>query len=482
MSILIGCDSFLSLRNVRNGDLARHLKQYQLVVLVDPGQYEGASLVAPEGVIVDKLIDFNPYRDPTLKPLIARAYMARKCYYDPSSMWQKLKASSTANNEHKPIRLVASLVRARLRMGGFWAAGLLGYAQTWREDFARALRAHPVMDQYGQLFERYAPELVVAFSLEGLREMALIEAAHKYGIRTAIMIRSRDNLAAKIQHIPDADAYLVWSQNMADFLSNLFPEFDRRKIHITGSPQFDRHLNPNYRLSREEFFAQMGLDPQRPLVVYSCATPGLIKHEINITQHLADAVRDGKLIGDAQLLVRAHPRGFGSDHRVLNTVHSGVAVYPAPTVFPYRSSEHEAVVVKLIMQDEPIHLATLAYQDVQVNVSGTMIVDSAIFDKPSIGVYYDIPQDIPSGLSVRRFYRRSDMRFLLQTGGFRLAYSPNDAIDLINGYLENPSLDALGRQTIRQVECGPLDGRAGERMAKLFLQLLKSNCFEDRLL
>lgn len=472
MSILIGCDSFLSLRNVRNGNLAHHLRDYQLVVLVDPRQYEGAILVAPEGVVVDKLIDFNPHEDPTLKPLIARAYMARKCYYDPSSMWQKLRASSTANNEHRPIRLVASLAKARLRVGGFWVAGLLGCAQTWREDFSRALRAHPVMDQYGRLFERYAPELVVAFSLEGLREMALMEAAHKYGLRTAVMIRSRDNLAAKIQHIPDADAYLVWSQTMADFLYRLFPEFDRRKIHITGSPQFDRHLDPKYRLARDEFFVKMGLNPQRPLVVYSCATPGLIKHEINIAQHLADAVRDRKLAYDAQLLVRGHPRGFGSDHQVLHTVHSDVAVYPAPTRIPYRSAEHEAQVVKLIMEDEPIHLATLAYQDVQVNVSGTMIVDSAIFDKPSIGIYYDIPQNIPPGLSVRRFYKRSDMRSLLRTRGFRLAHLPDDTIDLINRYLENPSLDASGRQVIREIECGPLDGRAGERIAKLFLQLM----------
>jgi hypothetical protein len=396
--------------------------------------------------------------------------MARKCYYDPITMWQNLKASSASR--HTRLRLFASLTRARWTMGRYWLAGRLGYAQQWRQDFIRALRAHPITEAYQRLFDQYQPDLVVAFSLEGPREMALLEAARRAGLRTAVMIRSRDNLAAKIQHIPDAEAYLVWSQVMGDFLLRLYPEFDPGKVHVTGSPQFDRHLDPAYRLTREDFFRQIGLDSGRPLVVYTCATPGLISHEINITQHLADAARDGKLARNAQLLVRGHPRGFGSDYKLLHTVHPGTAVFPPPTSIPYRSPEHEAQVVRLILEDELMHLATLAYQDVQVNVSGTMIVDSAILDKPTVCVYYDIPSETPAGLSVRRFYSRTDMRYLLDSAGFRLAHSPDDALYLINQYLENPALDAPGRQRIREMDCGPLDGQAGQRIAHLLKSVL----------
>ena len=59
------------------------------------------------------------------------------------------------------------------------------------------------------------------------------------------------------------------------------------------------------------------------------------------------------------------------------------------------------------------------------------------------------------------------MRLLLESDGFRLAYSPEDAIYLINQYLENPALDASSRQLIRETDCGTLDGRAGERIAGL---------------
>jgi hypothetical protein len=94
------------------------------------------------------------------------------------------------------------------------------------------------------------------------------------------MIRSRDNLAAKIQHLPDAAAYLVWSGATAQFLTHMYPEIPPQRVHAVGSPQFDHHLDSSYRLGRDAFFARIGLDPARPLVVYSMATPGLTDHEV----------------------------------------------------------------------------------------------------------------------------------------------------------------------------------------------------------
>ena len=468
MTVVIGCDSFLALRNVRNGSLGHHLSDMGVVVLVDPNQYAGSVAIAPPDVEVRCLLDFDARQDAHLFPLMDRAYIARKAYYDPATMWEKMRTSSHKYHRSDALRRGLSLTRARMRFYRYRWAGMRGRAPIWRRDFATALQNHPIMEEYRRLLTEVDAEVVVAFSLEGPREMALIEAARKMGLPTVVMIRSRDNLASKIQHLPDADAYCVWAEQTRNFLLHLYPEIPPERVHITGSPQFDHHFDPAYRLSREEFFEQIGLDPSRPLVVYTCATPTLIEHEINITQHLADAVRDGKLAKNAQLLVRGHPRGFGSDYPLLHQTYPGVAVYPPPTDLPYLSNQHEADVVRLILQDEPMHLATLAYQDVQVNVSGTMIVDSAIVDKPVVAVYYDIPANVLEGLSVKRFYKRSDMQVLLKGGGFQLAHTPDECIQLINRYLENPALDTVGRDAIREREIGLSDGRAGERLAAVF--------------
>jgi hypothetical protein len=159
---------------------------------------------------------------------------------------------------------------------------------------------------------------------------------------------------------------------------------------------------------------------------------------------------------------------FGSNLRSLRREYPEARSYPPPADAAYKSAQHEARVVRLILEDEPMHLATLAYQDVQVNVCGTMTIDSAIFDKPVVNVYYDVV-DVPAGLSVRGSYERSDVREMMSYGASRLAHSPAECIALINRYLADPRLDAAGRKRAREQDCGPLDGEAGSRVADILM-------------
>jgi hypothetical protein len=476
MTTIIGCDSFLSLRNVRNGNLGRYLNGVH--VLVDPTQLPGSQIACPEGVEIGPLVDFDPNQDPDLASLFYHTYIARKAYYDGWTLWNQLRGSSSRFYPKPGLRRVASLGMAGLRMTKGWLGGALGKAQGGRRDCAKLLGSHRLASEYRQRFKELDPHVVVAFSIEGKREMLLMEAANDAGIPTAVMIRSRDNLSAKIAHLPDARRYFVWSDVIRGFLLQIYPEIAPERIVITGSPQFDRHLDPAYRLDREAFFSLVGLDPNLPLIVYTMATPGLINHEIEIAQHLADAAHRGRFVRRAQLLVRGHPRMFGSDIKLLHKEYPEARSYPPPGPAAHRSPEHEAEIVRLILGDEPVHLATLAYQDVQVNICGTMTIDSAILDKPTVNVYYDLVNGIPYGLSGRRFYERTDAKQMMAYRASRLARDPEECIRLINRYLDNPTIDAEGRRRARQEDCGPLDGQAGRRIAEALCQLAnrKSGC------
>lgn len=471
MSIIIGCDSFLALRNVRSGELGRWLAGESVQVWVDPRHLAGAQLVKPPGTELRCLEEFDVRKDSGLdRPLLGVGY-ARKCYYDPATIWADFLYSSHRNNRTNAWRRAASTSRAAGRFAGFWLAGRTGLAQRWRVKFAEALRNHPIAERYRQRLRQEGAEVVASFSPEGFREIALIEAANSLDIPTVVMIRSRDNLASKIPFLPFADAYLVWSDVLRNYLLTMYPEVSAHQVHVTGAPQFDRHVSLSHRIGREEFFSLMRLHPARPLVVYSMGVPGVAAHEIEIAQHLADAAHAGKFVRGAQLLVRGHPRMFGSDSTLLRREYPEARSYPAPTTAAFGGAEHEANVVRHILEDEPIHLSLLAYQDVQVNVCGTMTIDSAIFDKPTVNVHYDVVQGLPSGVSVRRFYKRSDTKQMMSYGASRLAHDPDECIALVNRYLDNPSLDADGRARARREDCGPLDGAAGRRAARILHEL-----------
>ena len=163
MSIVFGCDSFLSLRNVRNGELGRRLEDQRVKVLVDPNQYEGSRAVCPTGVELECLLDFDPYADPQLSSLLKQSYYTRKCYYDPGSFWIKLRASSDRNGSR--LRRAASLTKARYSLATHWVSGSLGMASSRRRNFVQALRRHPVVARYRKLLADWDASAVVGLSL-----------------------------------------------------------------------------------------------------------------------------------------------------------------------------------------------------------------------------------------------------------------------------------------------------------------------------
>jgi hypothetical protein len=60
---------------------------------------------------------------------------------------------------------------------------------------------------------------------------------------------------------------------------------------------------------------------------------------------------------------------------------------------------------------------------------------------------------------------------MMAYGASRLACDPEECIRLINRYLDDPTLDADGRERAREEDCGPLDGKAGERIATVLQSL-----------
>ena len=144
-------------------------------------------------------------------------------------------------------------------------------------------------------------------------------------------------------------------------------------------------------MPREEYFALHGLDPNRKLLSYACSFVTFSPNYQNIAA-LAKLVNSGNLAEPAQLLIRLHPNHFmpGSLYeneanrvrelvRTLPHVHL-VEPVPLGGELGYYSGE-----------DMPEKASMMAYSDVFLTVYSTMVVETAIHDRPIVSVCIDAP-------------------------------------------------------------------------------------------
>ncbi len=76
--------------------------------------------------------------------------------------------------------------------------------------------------------------------------------------------------------------------------------------------------------------------------------------------------------------------------------------------------------------------------------------------------------------SVRRHFDYSHYRKILKEGGVRVAWSDYELFEIINKYLDDPSLDRDGRQKIVKSQCFQVDGLGQERLLNYIIQFVGS--------
>ena len=74
-------------------------------------------------------------------------------------------------------------------------------------------------------------------------------------------------------------------------------------------PSYDGYFRRTWLMTRDEYFALHGLDPNRKLLSYACSFVTFSPNYQNI-EALARLVNSGQLAEPAQLLIRLHPNHF----------------------------------------------------------------------------------------------------------------------------------------------------------------------------
>lgn len=99
-----------------------------------------------------------------------------------------------------------------------------------------------------------------------------------------------------------------------------------------------------------------------------------------------------------------------------------------------------------------------------------MMIEASIFDTPVINVALVEKNEIPTEVILKH----NHIKRILETNGVNIAFTKQNLISQINGYLLNKGENREGRKKIVFQETGPNKGTAGLVIGKHILSLLEN--------
>jgi hypothetical protein len=303
----------------------------------------------------------------------------------------------------------------------------------------------------------------------------LREAAAR-GINTAAAIVGWDNPSS--YRLPGAPVNWVncWSEIQKRELV-LGSDWAPERVNIGGIPSYDGYFQRTWQMPRDEYFALHGLDPRRKLLAFACSFVTFSPNFANI-KALAELVHEDALREPCQLLIRLHP-----NHFMPGSLYEGEARQVRELI---KDMPHVHIVEPVPLggelgyysgEDMPEKASMMAYADVFLTVYSTMVVETAIHDRPIISVCIDVPGgwNTPGkfSLSLAEIGEWPTHQRFRAAGAGRVTFNQQELKEALNFYLEDPQADGEQRRKFIQEECTFTDGSAGKRTGEYLRGLLE---------
>lgn len=292
-------------------------------------------------------------------------------------------------------------------------------------------------------------------------EWPLFRTLQRLGIPTLTHILSFDNLTSVgFLPIQGFDRYLCWSQWLADQLVEFY-EVPANRIEITGTPQFDFHLQPAFHWDRARLYSELQLDPARPYLLYCANLKIQTPREPELVRFLVQAFAADPALRDYQLVVRFHPSDDYSRWRELQRELGAAVRFCEPWGHAGDGNLHwgQVEVHSIALLSNSIRHASAV-----MSMGSTLALDCAVLDKPivNLGFHPD------SGCIEDRYYANAHQTFhyapITKSDAAPVAGGLSELKEFMREALGNPGARSARRTALRNLICGPVDGHAAERI------------------
>lgn len=307
---------------------------------------------------------------------------------------------------------------------------------------------------YESACRTYRPEAVVLGTCDAdPQDVVWLACARRFSVRAVVVDLPWNYLDDRMFSPPRPATICVWSERMAKHLEERF-NVARDQIRVTGCLRYDSFAKPPRVLPREEFLRSIGADPGRKAIVYFLSGAHWHPHQHEVAKLVLTSIRSGTIAENPQLIVR-----FGPHERGVRDAFQALArEYPDDMVFDWAEETPG--------MDRVLNL--LFHSDISLSIFSSLALDAAILDKPMFYTGFSgFPVPYKDDAAIARIYEFDFVRRALGTGGVRVAYDTSSFLSLLNESLKNPQQDKEGRKELVRHFLGTIDGKAGERIARI---------------
>jgi hypothetical protein len=354
-----------------------------------------------------------------------------------SDLASSLRRSADYLRYFDPVYRDAEKLRARaeeeappsVRRVGRAAAAVPGGARGLRRGLEGLERCLEPPERLVAFLEEQAPDVLVITPLIGFGtpQADVVRAARRLGIPVCFPVRSWDNLTNKGLLRDAPDLVLVWNDLQRSEAVELHG-VPADRVVVTGAPAYDHWFDWEPSRSREQFCAEVGLDPGRPIVLYVGSSQFIAPDEPGFVGRWAAALRErGGALRDAGLLVRPHPLA-ADGFRDLDLGDSRIAIWPRGGEFPLGAP------ARANYFDSIFHSAAV------VGINTSAQIESAIVGRPVHTILADEFRQTQSGTLHFRYLVDDDF------GHLRVAHTLAEHADQLERSLRDGDPDGLNER------------------------------------
>ena len=309
---------------------------------------------------------------------------------------------------YQTYRFSSSRKNMKSRIKGFIVSQLTNMHKgekglhTLRKKLKKSERKSTFYQSCKEVLIKEKPDFIFCTNQRPVNAIAALTAAQDLGIPTGTFVFSWDNLP-KATLVVEPEYYFVWSEHMKAELLKYYPFINPEQIYITGSPQFEPHLDPNLRKSREDFFTENKLDLQREYICFSgddrTTSPDDPQYLNEVAETIKSLNTDRKI--KLGILFRRSPVDFSERYAPVLEKYKDLIVPVAP-IWKQVGGNWNTIIPTI--EDLQLQINTILHTKAVINLGSSMAFDFALFNKPCLFLNYNVIQKMDEFWSVEKVY------------------------------------------------------------------------------